>query len=164
MKRQNLLDLLNGVSESDLKHLISQKARIKPLEKKKKALEKALSSVSEQIARLQGGVARPKGKPAAGKGKGRRKKLVRRSKRKRIAQPSLSSLVVDILREKKKALKVNDICDALLTEKKYKTQAKNFKANVRIVLYKNDKKLFKKVGPGKFGLSVVKKTGCVRSA
>ena len=157
MKRQNVLDLLNGVSESDLKHLISQKARIKPLEKKKKALEKALSSVSEQIARLHGGVARPQGKPAVGKGK--RKELVRRSTRKRIAQPSLSSLVVDILREKKKALKVNDICDALLMEKKYKTQAKNFKANVRIVLYKNDKKLFKKVGPGKFGLSVVKKTG-----
>ena len=157
MKRQNVLDLLNGVSESDLKHLISNKARIKPLEKKKKALEKALSSVSEQIARLHGGVARPQGKPAVGKGK--RKELVRRSTRKRIAQPSLSSLVVDILREKKKALKVNDICDALLMEKKYKTQAKNFKANVRIVLYKNDKKLFKKVGPGKFGLSVVKKTG-----
>jgi hypothetical protein len=157
VKRQNVLDLLNGVSESDLKHFISNKARIKPLEKKKKALEKALSSVSEQIARLQGGVARPQGKPAVGKGK--RKELVRRSTRKRIAQPSLSSLVVDILREKKKALKVNDICDALLMEKKYKTQAKNFKANVRIVLYKNDKKLFKKVGPGKFGLSVVKKTG-----
>jgi hypothetical protein len=157
VKRQNVLDLLNGVSESDLKHLISNKARIKPLEKKKKALEKALSSVSEQIARLHGGVARPQGKPAVGKGK--RKELVRRSTRKRIAQPSLSSLVVDILREKKKALKVNDICDALLMEKKYKTQAKNFKANVRIVLYKNDKKLFKKVGPGKFGLSVVKKTG-----
>jgi hypothetical protein len=157
VKRQNVLDLLNGVSESDLKHFISNKARIKPLEKKKKALEKALSSVSEQIARLHGGVARPQGKPAVGKGK--RKELVRRSTRKRIAQPSLSSLVVDILREKKKALKVNDICDALLMEKKYKTQAKNFKANVRIVLYKNDKKLFKKVGPGKFGLSVVKKTG-----
>jgi len=134
VKRENLLDLLSGVSESDLKDLIFQNVKLQFLEKKKKALEKARFSVSEKVASLQAVVAKAKGKPGAGEGKGKRKKLVRRSKRKRIAQPSLSSLVVQILQEKKKPLKVNDICDALLKEKHYKTQAKNFKANVRIVL------------------------------
>ena len=156
MKRQNLLDLLKGVSASDLKNLITQKAKLQSLQTRKKALEKALSSVSQQIASLQGGLPQSRGRRLAAKGKLKPGKAVRRGRRKRIAQPALSSLVVEILEEKKKPLKVNEICEALLKEKKYRTQAKNFKANVRIVLYKNDKKLFKKVGPGKFGLSALK--------
>jgi hypothetical protein len=92
----------------------------------------------------------PKVRKQAAKLKGRPR---RAAKKERIVQPSLSSLVVQILKEKKKPQKVNDITEALLSEKKYKTQAKNFKANVRILLYKNDKKLFKKVGPGQYGLA-----------
>ena len=40
--------------------------------------------------------------------------------------------------------------EVLLKEKGYKTKAKNFKSQVRILLYKNEKGLFKKTGPGKF--------------
>jgi ABC-type branched-subunit amino acid transport system ATPase component len=64
--------------------------------------------------------------------------------------PADVNRIAEILREKKRPLGVNDICDALLQEKKYKTKAKNFKANVRILLYKNEKGLFKKAGPGRF--------------
>ena len=66
-------------------------------------------------------------------------------------------MIAEILKEKKKPLGVNDICDALLKEKKYKTKAKNFKANVRILLYKNEKGLFRKSGPGRFRLAAIKK-------
>jgi len=61
--------------------------------------------------------------------------------------------VVEVLGEKKKPMKVTDLCDTVLKEKKYKTRAKNFKSQLRILLYKNDKKLYKKVGPGLFTLS-----------
>ena len=66
-------------------------------------------------------------------------------------------MIVELLKEKKKPMKINEICEAVLKEKKYKTQAKNFKANVRILLYKNEKGLFKKVKTGLFGLAAAKK-------
>jgi hypothetical protein len=83
----------------------------------------------------------------------KRRKSAKRGKRRRTAQPSLSSLVVEILKERKKALGINDICDALLKEKNYRTRAKNFKAQIRVMMYRNEKGLFKKAGPGRFRLA-----------
>jgi|GEM_PF-385873 len=76
--------------------------------------------------------------------------------RNRTAQPPLSSVIVEILKTRKKPLRVNEIHDALLNEKKYKTKAKNFKAIVRNILYKNEKELFEKAGPGAFTLAKTK--------
>ena len=50
-------------------------------------------------------------------------------------------------------LKINDICDALLEEKNYRTRAKDFKAQVRVMMYRNDKGLFSKPKPGLFKLA-----------
>jgi hypothetical protein len=57
------------------------------------------------------------------------------------------------MKEKKRPLKINDICDALLEEKNYRTRAKDFKAQVRVMMYRNDKGLFSKPKPGLFKLA-----------
>lgn len=146
MKKQELVALLKSVSVEDLKNAIPMKEKIERLEKRRKSLEKELASVTQQMESL--------GMPEAAKPPARAKrKRARKAKRRRIAQPSLSSLVVEILKEKKKPLKINDICDALLKEKNYKTRAKDFKAQIRVMMYRNDRGLFKKAGPGLFNLA-----------
>ncbi len=165
MAKKELLTLLQSASVKDLKELLALKKELDALEKKEKALLKQFTSVSKDIGSIQTTFGKPsrRKKPAARVKKTTRKgarksaKKKKAEKRKRVAQPSLSSLIVEILKEKKKPLGVNDICEALLKEKKYKTKAKNFKANVRILLYKNDKGLFKKSGPGRFRLAAAKK-------
>ena len=145
MAKKELLTLLQSASVKDLKELLALKKELVVLEKKEKALLKQFADVSKDIGSIQTAFGKPsRGKPAA-------------RVRKKAAQPSLSSLIAEILKEKKKPLGVNDICDALLKEKKYKTKAKNFKANVRILLYKNEKGLFKKSGPGRFRSAAAKK-------
>jgi len=151
MKKQDLVALLKSVSVDELKRAIPAKEKLEKLEKRKKSLEKELASVDKQIETL---AVREVASPQARA----RKKVARKAKRRRVAQPSLSSLVAEILKEKRKPLRINDICDALLKEKKYKTRAKNFKAQIRVMMYRNEKGLFKKAGPGLFKLAADAKT------
>jgi hypothetical protein len=146
MKKQDLITLLDSISVEDLKNAIPMKQKLEGLEKRKRSLEKELASVVRQMESL--GMPMALGAPVRARSTG-----ARRGKRRRIAQPSLASLIVEILKEKKKPLKINDICDALLLEKNYKTQAKDFKAQIRVMIYRNDKGLFKKAGPGLFKLA-----------
>jgi len=181
MAKKELLTLLQSATVKDLKELLALRKDLDVLEKKQKDLLKQFTSVSKDIGSIQKSFRKPRGKKAAArvkkatkkaaqkaaKKKAVKKKAVRKKaakkrvkksvKRKRVVQPSLSSLIAEILKEKRKPLGVTDICDALLQEKKYKTKAKNFKANVRILLYKNEKGLFKKAGPGRFRLAAAKK-------
>jgi len=145
MKKGELVALLEAVTVEELKNAIPMKEKIERLEKRRKSLEKELASVVKQIESL--------GMSTVATSPGRRKKGVRRAKRRRIAQPSLSSLIVEILKEKKRPLKINEICDALLKEKNYRTRAKDFKAQVRVMMYRNDKGLFVKTKPGLFTLA-----------
>ena len=145
MKKAELVALLERVTVDELKGAIPLKEKMEKLEKQRKNLEKQLASVVKQIEAL--------GIPKVGLRIRTKKKGVTKAKRKRIAQPSLSSLVVEILKEKKKSLTINDICDALLREKHYQTRAKDFKAQVRVMMYRNDKGLFKKASPGLFKLA-----------
>jgi IS30 family transposase len=163
MAKKELIALLRSASAKDLKELLALKKELDDLEKKQAELLKQFNVISKDIGTIQstfkrGGGKRPGSRAKAKAGKGARKSAKKkRVKRKRVPQPSLSSLIAEILKEKKKPMGVNDICDALLKEKKYKTKAKNFKANVRILLYKNEKGLFKKAGPGRFRLAAAKK-------
>jgi len=148
----------------DLKGLVALKGKMEVLENKKKELVQSLEGVDKQLDALQKTLQKLANKsvkaksPVSGRKKtgdkkspGRKKKA--KKARKRFSQPSLSTVVVEVLGEKKKPMKVTDLCDTVLKEKKYKTRAKNFKSQLRILLYKNDKKLYKKVGPGLFTLS-----------
>ena len=158
MAKKELLTLLQSASVKDLKELLALKKELVALEKKEKALLKQFTSVSKDIGSIQTGFGKTsRSKKPAARVKKTTRKGTRKSAKKKAVQPSLSSVIAEILKEKKKPLGVNDICDALLKEKKYKTKAKNFKANVRILLYKNEKGHFKKAGPGKFKLAAAKK-------
>lgn len=146
MKKGELVALLEAVTVEELKNAIPMKEKLERLEKKRKSLEKELASVVRQIESL--GMPAVKASPdRPGKTGGRK------VRRKRIAQPSLSSLIVEILKEKKRPLGINEICGALLEEKKYRTRAKDFKAQVRVMMYRNDKGLFSKPEPGLFKLA-----------
>ncbi len=145
MKKGELVALLESVTVEELKNAIPLKEKFERLEKKRKTLERELASVVRQIESL--GLSGAE-RPAAGGGTQKTRK-----KGRRISQPSLVSLLVEILRERKKPLKINEICDALLKEKNYRTRAKDFKAQVRVMMYRNDKGLFKKAGPGLFTLA-----------
>jgi len=147
MRKQDLVALLQSMSIDEIKKAIPVKERMEALERRKSTLEKELVSVVKQIESL---VAPLRAKTEAPAGK---RKAVRKGKRRRGAQPSLASLIVEILQEKKRALRINDICHALLEEKKYRTRAKNFKAQIRVMMYRNEKGLFKKTGPGLFKLA-----------
>ena len=147
MKKAELVALLEAVTVEELKNAIPMKEKIERLEKRRKSLEKELASVIKQIeslGMLPKAVTSPGGPKKTGVGKARRR---------RVAQPSLSSLIVEILKEQKKPQKINDICDALLEEKNYQTRAKDFKAQVRVMMYRNDKGLFSKPKPGLFNLA-----------
>jgi len=157
MAKRELLTLLQSASVKDLKELLVLKKELDALEKKEKALLKQFASVSKDIGSIQTAFRKPSRRKPAAPVKKTTGKGARKSGKKKAAQPPLSSLIAEILKEKKKPLGVNDICDALLKEKKYKTKAKNFKANVRILLYKNERGLFKKAGPGKFRPAAAKK-------
>ena len=149
MAKKELLALLQSASAKDLKELLALKKELDDLEKQQAELLKQFTSVSKDIGSIQASFGKTGRKKTVSRRKKARKPAGKPAKKK-VAQPPLATLIAEILREKKKPLGVNDICDALLQEKKYKTRAKNFKANVRILLYKNEKGLFKKAGPGRF--------------
>jgi len=163
LAKSNLIKILKTVSVSDLQSLITAKEKLEKLQSKKSELEKGLSSVEKEIASLQGSLDKPAPLKRRGRKPGRkpsasRKKAVRAKRKpaargKKSAQPSIQSLIVEILREKGKPQSVNEISDSLLTGKKYKTKSANFKNQLRVLLYRNQKGLFKKVGSGQFGLA-----------
>ena len=130
----------------------------KPGPKKKVAKKKVTKKkpVAKKKAPKKKAKKAPAAKKKTTKSKAAKKKTVKKATRrvrKKALQPSISSLIVDILKEKKKPLSVNEICDILLKEKKYKTKSKKFGNQIRVMLYRNDKGLFKKAGPGTFKLA-----------
>jgi len=168
MNKKDVVALLKSVSVKELQSLIALKQKLDTLEKNRGALEKELMAVNGQIRSIQvshsksGVRGRPAGKKKAvkrvleskiGAKKKAMKKAGGKKPRKRVKQLSISTLIVDILKEKKKPISVNKICDALLTEKQYKTQSEKFGNQIRVLLYRNEKGLFKKTGPGLFRLA-----------
>lgn len=150
MKKRQLVSLMESMTVAELKDLVSVKAKLEELTRRKRELEKSLADVERRIQGLVGskrGVAAKAGKAARGVPAARRR--VGKA-RKRVSQPSLASVVLEVLKESKKPMKISDIATAVLEQKKYRTRAKNFKGQLRIILYKNEKKCFKKVGPGLF--------------
>jgi histone H1/5 len=161
MAKSDLSALLESTSIQDLKSLIIVRGNLDRLQKKKSSIEKDLASINRQINTILTSLGKPGRTRIAAPGK---KKLTRKVKRapaarkragrKKVAQPSIQSLIVDILQEKKKPLSVNEIGDALLLEKKYKTKSTNFKNQLRVLLYRNQKGLFRKTDAGRFDLAV----------
>lgn len=145
MKPKDFAALIESVSVADLKQLLEVKGKLEELTRKKQELEKSLGDVNRRIATLIGSV---KGlRATAAQGAFRKRPVGRRRRR---GQPSLAALIAEVLKENRRPMKVNDIATAILEKKKYLTRARDFKSQIRILLYKNEKKWFKKVAPGLF--------------
>ena len=159
MGKSDLINLLESTSLSDLKSLVTAKEKMDKLLAKKSSIEKDLAEVEKDITSIQGSL----GKAVSGKKRGRKPgpkpSIAVRAKRtpatrgKKSAQGSIESLILEILQEKQKPLSVNEIADLLLKEKGYKTKSANFKNQLRVLLYRNQKGSFEKVGAGQFGLA-----------
>jgi len=147
MGNEDLFSVVESITARDLKELVAVKGRLVGLEKKKGALEKQLAAVTQEIEAIRKLVAKRWAK------RSRNLPLAGAAVAQRSAQPSLASLIVEVLKKEKKALGINEICDAVLKEKHYRTRSKDFKAQVRVLIYKNDKGLFKKTAPGLFTLA-----------
>jgi len=152
MKKTDLTKMLDSVSLQDLQSLIAAKGKLDKLLEKKASIEKELASVDKQIESMKRSFEKtsPRKAPARTASAASRKKKARRKK---ASQPSIQSLIVGILQEKKKPLSVNEISEILLQEKKYKTKSANFKNQLRVLLYRNQKGLFRKTGAGRFNLA-----------
>ncbi len=160
MAKSNLTALLESTSLQDLKSLIVARGNLDRLQQKKASIEKDLASVNREIDAVLKSLGKPvRVKAAAASKKATAKKTKRapaarkRARKKKKTQPSIQSLIVEILQEKKKPLSVNEIGEALLKEKKYKTKSTNFKNQLRVLLYRNQKGLFKKTDAGRFALA-----------
>ena len=145
MKRKNLVALMESVTVDELKTMLSIKGKLEELEKKRRGLERSLGLVVRDISALQDSLSKMGGR--------RLRMHATRRARKKVVQAPLSAFVVEVLKERKKPLRIQEISDAVLNEKHYRTYAKNFKGQLRILLYKNEKGLFRKAGPGLFTLA-----------
>jgi len=154
MSKADLISMLDTVSVQDLKSLVVAREKLDKLLVKRSQIEKQLSSIDQEITSIQKSIGTPTQKKASAKTSPavRRKRKSADGRRKK-GLPSIESLIVEILRERKGPVSVNDIADTLLTEKGYKTRSANFKNQLRVLLYRNQKGLFNKVDAGQFELS-----------
>ncbi len=150
MSVQGMAALLSGATAEGLKELVQLKGRLDELMKRKKALEKGLAEIDREIRGVEQAVirvARREVPAAVLRGLGG---IGSRRRRRRRAQPSLYSVIAEVLREKGRPMNVAEIAAAVREEKGYRSRARDFKGQVRILLYKNEKGLFKKIGSGLF--------------
>ena len=153
MRREDLFSVMESVTARDLTELASIKGRLVVLERKRASLEKELAAVVQEIETIRKSVAKRWSKRSKASLKTGEAKGAGAGRGKRVAQPALASLIVEVLKQKKKALGINQLCDAVLKEKQYQTDSKNFKGQLRVLVYKNEKGLFKKTAPGLFTLA-----------
>lgn len=90
--------------------------------------------------------------------------LKKKAGRPRKAQTPLADVIVQVMQKNKGPVSINDLADAIIKGKLFVSKSKNFKNNLRVVLYKNEKGLFKKVSKGKFELAGEKKKPVERKA
>lgn len=154
MAQSDLLQLVRSTSLSDLQSMIAAREKIEGLLEKKSSLLKDISAIDQEITSIEKSLARSASKALAPGGRKRssatRRKRSRGRRGKRASQPSMQSLIAEILREKGRPLSVNEIADTLLNERSYKTTSKNFKHQLRVMLSLNKKGLFKKLGSGMY--------------
>ena len=143
MVNADLPALLESMSLQELKSLIAAREHYDRLLRKKTALEKNLDQVNRDIENLLDPLRRIV----------RVRTPVSGGSRRRIAQLSIEKLIIEMIREKERPMTVNEIAHTLLHEKQYRTTSGNFKNQLRVLLYRNRKGLFRKIDAGTFDLA-----------
>jgi len=166
------MSILTGLSATDLRKLADSKERLEKLEGKKAGLAKDLARVEKAIAKVLGGLA---GKKPTRKKAGR-KKIAKKATRKRVAKAApkkkavqvrkkkaakkvaakktkaprvtVESVVVTLLKGRKKPMAFQDILSTIQKKKLIKSKSKDF-ANVLRRTVSSSKKI-KRVSRGMY--------------
>ena len=105
-----------------------------------KGASKAVTKGTEKKTAPKAKAPVPAAKPKRGSGAGK-------------GRLSLPEVVVQVMRDKKAPLSVDELADIILKGKLYISASKNFKNNLRVILYRNKKEIFKRVSAGMFQLT-----------
>lgn len=128
----------------ELHDLFSLKNSVEKILSLQLNIEKRLTGLERQLEKLH---KTPSGKPdlpkSARKARGRKRK----------AQTPLTDVIIQVMREKKGPISVNELADAISKGKLFTSKAKNFKNNLRVILYRNNKDLFNLASRGMFELA-----------
>ena len=141
--------LVQKASIKDLEEIIEIKQTIHNLQQKRLSLEEHLRKIDRQIEATMEEIpdielSAMTHSAVSDSGRTRRSRLETRN---------LTSLIVEVLTESAGPMKVADIADRLINRKGYTPGGQNFTASLRVLFYKNAKGLFRKEGPGLFGLA-----------
>ena len=128
----------------ELRDLFSLKNSVEKILSHQLTIEKRLSGLERWIQKLHKA---PTGKTALPK------KARKAGARRRKAQTPLTDVIIQVMREKKGPISVNELAEAIYKGKLFTSTAKNFKNNLRVILYRNKKELFKLASPGIFELA-----------
>ncbi len=140
MKKKAIAKKKKVVSAKVKKKVNPAKKKLDGLKNKEKDIKKKLAAVTKEINTLERSLEKPK--TTAKKSPARTKKATQ--------QPSLTDMIIDIIKKKKRPLTIKEICTALIKEKKYKTRSNDFDHQIRVLMYKKQHGPFKKAGVGLF--------------
>ena len=128
----------------ELKDLFNLKKSVDKILSYQHTIDKRLASLERNIENLHNASARKiTPKKRAGKARARRRK----------AQRPLTDVIIQVMRKKKGPISVNELAEAILKGKLFTSSAKNFKNNLRVILYRNKKDLFNLSSRGMFELA-----------
>ncbi len=146
MKKKTVAKKKKVVTAKVTKKVTPAKKKLDGLKKKEQDIKKRLAAVTKEINTLERSLKKPK---TPVKSKQPAKKTSPRTKKK-VLQPSLTDMIIDIIRKKRRPLTIKEICTALIKEKKYKTRSNDFDHQIRVLMYKKQHGPFKKAGVGLF--------------
>ena len=147
----NLAKILPTVSLKDFRRLLSVKVKLDARRKRRAAIHRELTAVERRLERVEASL------PPYARDRSSlpdlRRALERARKDRRPRQPTIEALMVELFRERKRPLSVNELTDGVLNEKGYKSTSPNFRNQLRVLLYRNRKGLYQRVGKGRFTLA-----------
>jgi len=143
-----LSKVVETVPLEDLQLVAAVKKKLTRLRGKKYAIYKEIEGIEKKLEPIR------KALPAQALDESgltrMRQALQKAVRQKGHRRPSMESLILEILRESNDPVSINELADRVINERGYRTRSPNFKNQLRVLLYRNRKGLFRKVGPGRF--------------
>jgi len=130
--RAPISQILKVANVDQLKRLVEVKQQMDDLEEQRTDLAKRLAEIDNAIQRL-----------------GKDEKILVVSHKDKSGE-TLSDVVENVLKNTDRPLHISEIADTILVEKRYKTRSKNLRGQLGVMLYRDHKNRFKKVGRGLF--------------
>lgn len=128
----------------ELKDLFNLKKSVDKILSYQQTIDKRLTSLERNIEKLHNA---PSGDPAPTRKAGKK-----RARRRKTQRP-LTDVIIQVMQKNKGPISVNELAESILKGKLFTSSAKNFKNNLRVILYRNKKDLFNLASRGMFELA-----------